>query len=66
MSARVLNRPFRKNKSAKPPRGRARTQGGKELDVSAGRFPKASGRKPVRMQEPLVNAHVRVFGVYLN
>jgi Sigma 54 modulation protein / S30EA ribosomal protein len=45
---------------------RARTPGGQERDVSSDRFPKAPGRKPVRTQEPLVNAHIRAFGVYLN
>ena len=66
MSTRVLTKPSGENRNAKTPRRRARTQSGKERDVSAGRFPKAPRRKPVRMQEPLVNAHIRVLGVYLN
>jgi Sigma 54 modulation protein / S30EA ribosomal protein len=66
MSARVKIRPSKENKSAKTPHGRARTQGGKERDVSTGQFPKATGRKPARTHEPVVQAHIRVFGVYLN
>jgi len=54
------------NKSAKTLRGRASTQGGKERDVPAGRFPKAPGRNPAPTYEPRVHAHIRTFGTYLN
>jgi len=66
MTTRARIRPSRVNKSAKTLRGRASTQGGKELDVSAGRLPKAPGRKPALTYEPRVQAHIRTFGIYLN
>src|SRR5262245_12906137 len=66
MSARVQIKKSRENKSAKTPRGRSRTQGDKGRDVSTGRFPKASGRNSVKTPEPLVQAHIRAFGIYLN
>jgi len=66
MTTRARIRPSRESKSAKTPRGRDRTQGGKERDVSAGRSPKAPGRKPLRTQEPPVHAHIRALGIHLN
>ena len=66
MSAKVQTRPPRENKSAKTPRGRARTPGGNERELSAGRFPKAIERKSARAREPQVETHIRAFGVYLN
>jgi hypothetical protein len=66
MTTRARIRPSRENKRAKTLRGRASTQGGQELDVSAGRLPKAPGRKPALSYEPRVRAHIRTFGIYLN
>jgi hypothetical protein len=53
MTTRARIRPSRKNRSAKTPRGQARTQEGKERDISA-------------THEPLVHAHIRTFGIHLN
>lgn len=66
MTTRARIRPSRENKSAKTPRGVDRMQSGKERDVSAGRSPKAPGRKPMRTQEPPVHAHIRALGIHLN
>jgi hypothetical protein len=66
MTTRARVRPSRENKSAKIRRKRARTQGGKEGAVSAGRFLKAPGRKPALTHEPPVPAHIRTFGIYIN
>jgi hypothetical protein len=66
MTTRARIRPSRKNRSAKTPRGQAHTQEGKERDVSAGRFSKAPGRKPTLTDEPLVQTHIRTFGIHLN
>jgi len=66
MTTRARIRPSREKKSAKTRRGRARTQDGKEGDVSAGRFPRAPGRKSERTYEPPVHAHIRALGIYLN
>jgi hypothetical protein len=66
MTTKARIRPSRKKRSAKTPRGRASTQEGKEQDVSAGRFSKATGRKPALTHEPLVHAHIRTFGISLN
>ena len=66
MTTRARIRPSRKNRSAKTSRRRARTQGGKERDVTTGRFSEASGRKTALTYEPLILAHIRTFGIYLN
>jgi putative sigma-54 modulation protein len=62
MTTRARIRPPRATKVAKPRRGRAGAQGGKEQDFSAGRFPKAPGRAPAQP----VQAHIRALGIYLN
>jgi Sigma 54 modulation protein / S30EA ribosomal protein len=66
MSTRVLTSSSRENTRAKTQRGRVRTRDSKERAASTGRFPKASGRNPVRMHEPLIHAHIRVLGIDLN
>src|SRR5262245_19479698 len=66
MTTRARIRPSRENKCARTPRVGDRTQSGKERDVSAGRSPKAPGRKPGRTQEPPVHAHIRALGIYIN
>jgi len=66
MTTRARIRPSRVDKSAKIRRRRARAQGGKEGDVSAGRSPRAPGRNPARTHEPPVQAHIRALGIYLN
>ena len=66
MTTRARITPSRENKSAKTLRGRVSTQGGKERDVSAGRFPKTPGRKPAQPYETRVHAHIRTFGIHLN
>src|SRR5215471_15654696 len=59
MTTRARIRPSRENKRAKTRRGPAGTRGGEEQDVSAGRFPKAPGRKPALTHEASVQAHIR-------
>ena len=66
MTTRARIRPSKVNKSAKTRRGHAGTRGGKEQDVSAGRFPKATGRKPALTHESPVQAHIRALGIHLN
>jgi len=66
MTTRARIRPSRENKRAKTRRGHAGTRGGEEQDVSAGRFPKAPGRKPALTHEAPVQAHIRALGIYLN
>jgi sigma 54 modulation/S30EA-like ribosomal protein len=66
MTTRARIRPSRVNRRAETQRGVAGTQGGKEKDASAGRFPKTSGRKAARTPEAPVQAHIRAFGIHLN
>jgi putative sigma-54 modulation protein len=66
MTTRARIRPSKVNKGAKTRRGHAGTRGGKEQDVSAGRLPKAPGRKPALTHEAPVQAHIRALGIYLN
>ena len=66
MITRARIRPSRKNRSANTARRRSRTQGGKQRDVSKGRFSKAAGRKLALTYEPLLLAQIRTFGIYLN
>ena len=66
MTTRARIRPSRENKRAKTRRGRARTQGGKERAVSAGRSPMAPGPKSALTHEAPVQAHIRALGIDLN
>jgi ribosome-associated translation inhibitor RaiA len=66
MITRARIRPTKVKKSARTRLGHAGTRGGKEQDVSAGRSPKASGRKPALTREAPVQAHIRASGIYLN
>ena len=63
MSTKVLSNPSIKNTRGKAQRGKARTQ---KRAASTGQFLKVHGRNPVRMDEPQVYVHIRVFGIELN
>jgi hypothetical protein len=50
----------------RPSRKRKRAKTASPQDVSAGRFPKASGQRTAGTRETTVHTHIRAFGIYLN